>query len=383
MAPTHTWTRACLTGAGSLSALLVLSLGAAGCNSGSRDSARTAAAIGSGTAAASSTATQTAQGARLPSYFDLNIAVGPGGNVLVDPPLPPAGYLEGTTITLEARPDAGGFFKGWGGALGSDDRYRLSFQITADTTLTPEFETAAAGTPVAGFSVSGETNWVAPLTVQFTDQSTGTVDRYAWEFGDGATSDQPSPSHTYSTPGEYTVVLKVFDAQGQAGPALVQEKLVTVVDSSLGSRFWYSGDTYGNPAQENTQAERSVAQQVLDLCNQERAAVGAPPLSYDIPAERAAKAHSNDMAQRGFFDHVTAEGWQPSDRLRATGATGYVNSGENIAAGQQSPAEVVQAWMNSPGHRANILNPDFTHLGISVVLYQGTTPLWTQVFLTR
>lgn len=384
MAPTtNTWTRVCLTGLTSATALLVLSLGAAGCNSGSRDSAKTAAAIGSGTSAASTTATQTAQNARLPQYFDLTVSVGPGGNVLVDPPLPPAGYLEGTTITLEARPDAGAFFKGWGGALGADDRYRLTFQITADTVLTPEFETAAAGTPVAGFGVTGETNWVSPLTVQFDDQSTGTVDRYSWEFGDGATSDQPSPSHTYTSPGEYTVVLKVFDDQGQAGPALVMEKLITVVDPAQGSRFWYSGDTYGNPAQENSVAERSVAQQVLDLCNQERAAVGAPPLSYDIPAERAAKAHSNDMAQRGFFDHVTPEGWQPNDRLRATGAVNYVSSGENIAAGQQSAADVVQAWMNSPGHRANILNPDFTHLGVSVVLYQGTTPIWTQVFLRR
>lgn len=381
MAPTTTtWTRLCLTSTTSLAALLVLSIGTAGCNTGSRDSAATAAALNSGAGAPLNSAILNAS---LPSYYALNVAVSPGGNVLVDPPLPSAGYLAGTTITLEARPDAGSFFKAWGGALGSDDRYRLSFQITADTNLSPEFEVAAAGTPVAGFGVTGETNWVAPLSVQFNDQSTGAVDRHVWEFGDGTTSDQPSPSHTYSAPGEYTVVLKVFDDQGQAGPALVQEKLVTVVDPSQGSRFWYSGDTYGNPAQENTVAERSVAQQVLDLCNQERAAVGAPPLTMDVEAERAAKAHSNDMVQRGYFDHVSAEGWTPGDRLRATGAGNYVGSGENIAAGQQSPAEVMQAWMTSPGHRANILNPDFTHLGVGVVIYQGTTPLWTQVFLQR
>ena len=359
--------------------LLALATGATGCNSGSRQSAATAAAIASNAASSATVFSSTT----LPSYYLVNLAITGAGSVQIDPPYPTVGYPAGTTVTIEARPDAGSVLKGWGGSLGADDRYRLSFQITADTDLAPTFEVAAPGTPIAGFGVTGETSWVAPLAVQFDDQSTGAVTRYSWEFGDGGSSSAASPLYTYATPGTYTVVLKVYDDQGQAGPAVVRERLVTVVDPSAGSRFWYAGEQYGNPGQENTAAERALAQQVLDLCNQERATVGLAALRYDLEGERAAKAHSTDMAKRGYFDHVTVEGWTPGDRLRATGASGYVGSGENIAAGQQTPAEVVASWMNSPGHRANILSPDFTHLGVGVATYQGTTPIWTQVFLTR
>lgn len=358
------------TGAGLLGVLaLVLS---AGCNSGSREDAATAAALTSGTA--TPVASQ---------IVVLRIQVTGPGSVRVDPPSPANGYPPGTTVTLEARPTPGSVFQGWGGSLGADDRYRLSFQIAADTDLAPTFDAATAGTPIADFAVAGETTWAAPLTVQFTNSSQGPPARSAWEFGDGGTADTADASHTYTTPGVYTVVLKVYDAAGAAGQPKVEERLITVVDPAQGSRFWYANDQYGNPAKENSLAERALARQVFDLCNQERAKVGAPPLTYGIPAERAAKAHSSDMVNRAYFDHVTPEGWQPVDRLIATGATGYLSNGENIAAGQQSPADVMASWMNSPGHRANILNPDFTHLGVGIEVYQGTTPIWTQVFLRR
>ena len=100
----------------------------------------------------------------------------------------------------------------------------------------------------------------------------------------------------------------------------------------------------------------------------------------DAEAGRAAKVHSEDMEGRGFFDHFTPEGWSPVDRLQMTGASGYTMVGENVAFGQQTPDEVMRAWMNSPGHRANILHPDFTHIGIGVA---AGRPYWTQVFLRR
>lgn len=360
------------TGSGYLLALCALTLCGTGCNTGKREDAVTAAALSSGTSAGVTS-----------QVFALRVQVTGPGSVLVDPPAPAAGYAAGTTVTLDARPAPGSTFKGWGGSLGSDDRYRLSFQIAGDTDLTPTFEAVAAGTPVADFTLAGETTWAAPLTVQFTSTSQGTPDRSLWEFGDGDTAATPDATHTYTTPGTYTVVLKVYDAAGAPGQPKIEERLITVVDAAQGSRFWYAGDQYGNPAKENSLAERALARQVLDLCNQERAKVGAPALAYGIPAERAAKAHCSDMVNRAYFDHVTPEGWQPVDRLIATGASGYVSNGENIAAGQQSPADVMASWMNSPGHRANILNPDFTHLGVGVEVYQGTTPIWTQVFLRR
>ncbi|MBL4846527.1 MAG: PKD domain-containing protein [Planctomycetes bacterium] len=378
---TTPWRQLCLASAGCALTLLTLSIGASGCNSGGRPSAATAAATSSG--ATTATSSGTVIKATLPKFYKVDVTITGGGAVDVQPRQPSGGYAAGTTVSLQAKPDSGSVLKSWGGSLGSDDRYQLSFQITADTSLAPEFEIAVAGTPLAGFSVTGETSWVAPLAVQFTDQSTGTVTRYAWEFGDGGSSNVASPLYTYTTPGTYTVVLRVYDDQGQAGAPVVQEKLITVADPSQGSRYWYTGAQYGNPAVENTAAERKLAQEILTTCNRERATAGVPPLSYDFQAESAAKGHSIDMAKRGYFDHVTPEGWQPTDRLRATGAKGYVGAGENLAAGQPTPADVMKSWMNSAGHRANILSPDFTHLGVGVATYQGSTLIWTQVFLKR
>ncbi|WP_099904106.1 CAP domain-containing protein [Streptomyces sp. TLI_171] len=76
----------------------------------------------------------------------------------------------------------------------------------------------------------------------------------------------------------------------------------------------------------------------------------------------AARAHSADMARRHFFDHVDPDGTTPFDRMRAYGDS--APGGENIAVGQRSSSEVVLAWMNSPGHRRNILDPRFTRIGV-------------------
>ena len=116
------------------------------------------------------------------------------------------------------------------------------------------------------------------------------------------------------------------------------------------------------------------------MVNQERAAAGVPPLQYDTQAELAAKVHVEDMEGRGYFSHFTPEGWSPLDRLNMTGASGFSLNGENIAVGQRDPASVMQAWMTSAGHRANILHADYTHIGVGVA---AATPYWAQVFLRR
>lgn len=83
------------------------------------------------------------------------------------------------------------------------------------------------------------------------------------------------------------------------------------------------------------------------------------------------------MAERDYFDHVTPEGVTPWDRARAEGYD--EPAAENIARGQETPEEVVQAWMDSPGHRANILNCDYKAMGLGVVYGDGG-PWWTQMF---
>ena len=120
--------------------------------------------------------------------------------------------------------------------------------------------------------------------------------------------------------------------------------------------------------------------EVLNLVNQERAAAGLPALQLDADAQRAAKAHAEDMSGRNYFAHNTPEGWTPTQRLQMLGASGYSGWGENIAVGQSSPAAVMNAWMNSTGHRENILRATFTHLGVGV---DESTRHWVQVFLRR
>ncbi|MCW8139469.1 MAG: hypothetical protein KIT58_11275 [Planctomycetota bacterium] len=155
----------------------------------------------------------------------------------------------------------------------------------------------------------------------------------------------------------------------------------TTTPGQVGSNYWYVNDTHGNPLKTHDATEATLAQEVLILLNQERAANGRAALSADASATQAAKAHVEDMRGRSYFAHNSPEGWTPLTRLQLLGATGFSRVGENIAMGQPTPTAVMNAWMNSAGHRANILDPAYTHVGIGVVRTPG--PYWAQVFLTR
>ncbi|MCQ6245817.1 CAP domain-containing protein [Streptomyces malaysiensis] len=122
-----------------------------------------------------------------------------------------------------------------------------------------------------------------------------------------------------------------------------------------------------------------LTSEVIALTNAERAAARLTPLAQDPRLAAAAQAHSDDMVARDFYSHTGPEGHQPWDRARAAGAT-HRGIGENIACGQRSPAEVVRGWMDSPGHRANILKPDFTHIGVGHATGSRAGTYWTQVF---
>lgn len=163
---------------------------------------------------------------------------------------------------------------------------------------------------------------------------------------------------------------------GSSGPAAPGGAV-----QQVGSQYWYVGDTFGNALKVHTSAEASLAQQVVNLVNQERLAAGQVPLLVDTSAEEAAKAHAEDMDGRSYFSHTTPEGWSPATRLQLLDASGYTRVGENIAVGQPTPQDVMTAWMGSTGHRANILDPGYTHIGVGVVEAPG--PYWVQVFLTR
>lgn len=95
------------------------------------------------------------------------------------------------------------------------------------------------------------------------------------------------------------------------------------------------------------------------------------------PALRcAARVHSQDMATRGYFSHDTPEGVSPFERMNMAGYE-YSAAGENIASGYQTPQDVVQGWLDSPGHCNNMMNGGFTEIGVG---YHGEGVMWTQVF---
>jgi uncharacterized protein YkwD len=122
----------------------------------------------------------------------------------------------------------------------------------------------------------------------------------------------------------------------------------------------------------------AMENEVIALTNAERSKKkGCRPLRPDNRLRDAARGHSTDMRNRDYFDHVTPSGQDPWERAKAEGYD--EPSGENIARGQPTPTEVVKAWMNSQGHRDNILNCDSKAIGVGVATGQGG-PWWTQMF---
>ncbi|NXY92977.1 sigma-70 family RNA polymerase sigma factor [Streptomyces sp. BR123] len=128
-------------------------------------------------------------------------------------------------------------------------------------------------------------------------------------------------------------------------------------------------------------APQGPAGQVVALVNAERVKAGCGPLKDDAQLRTAAQRHSDDMASRDFFAHTSPDGSDPGDRTTAAGYR-WSTYGENIAKGQQTPESVMDSWMNSPGHRANILNCSFKDIGVGVHRGSGG-PWWTQNFGAR
>jgi uncharacterized protein YkwD len=127
----------------------------------------------------------------------------------------------------------------------------------------------------------------------------------------------------------------------------------------------------------------TLAQQVLSLLNQERSKAGLPALTSNSLLQNAAAGHAQDMNANNYFDHYGRNGSSPTERIRAAGYPDVPACncnreffyGENIARGQTTAAQVMNDWMNSPGHKANILSKNFREVGIAI---SGT--YWVQDF---
>ncbi|AIF42510.1 CAP domain-containing protein [Virgibacillus sp. SK37] len=131
--------------------------------------------------------------------------------------------------------------------------------------------------------------------------------------------------------------------------------------------------------QTQSQQLSQFEQEVFELTNQERTKNGLAPLKVDVELSKVAREKSRDMAANNYFSHNSPTYGSPFDMMKQFGIT-YRAAGENIAKGQRTPEEVVNAWMNSEGHRANILSSKYTHIGIGYV-EQGNH--WTQQFIGK
>lgn len=141
-----------------------------------------------------------------------------------------------------------------------------------------------------------------------------------------------------------------------------------------------SNSTTTKPATTNVNSNYDAFQkEVVRLVNKERAAAGLKALTQKSELDKVAIAKSKDMAKNNYFSHTSPTYGSPFDMLKQFGVK-YSTAGENIAYGQKTPEEVMNGWMNSPGHRANILNANFTQIGVGVAKKSNGQLVWTQTF---
>jgi uncharacterized YkwD family protein len=141
-----------------------------------------------------------------------------------------------------------------------------------------------------------------------------------------------------------------------------------------------------SPAQETapeqkieTKAISETESRVIELTNAERRKNGLPNLQADTSLSNVAREKTNDMQKNNYFSHTSPTYGSPFDMMRDFGIK-YKTAGENIAQGQQTPEQVVNAWMNSEGHRKNILSKDYTHIGVG---HNSNGNYWSQMFVGR
>lgn len=135
----------------------------------------------------------------------------------------------------------------------------------------------------------------------------------------------------------------------------------------------------GADIEDSIQSTYPYAQEILNLVNAERKKAGVAPLTLSEELNRSATVKSKDMANQNYFSHTSPTYGGLTQLLSAQGIR-YSYAGENIAMGQRGPEAVMNAWMNSSGHRANILNSNFTQLGVGYAANKNGTPYWTQHF---
>ena len=155
---------------------------------------------------------------------------------------------------------------------------------------------------------------------------------------------------------------------------------VELPDGSTGETTNDSGTGESDAAESRGETESSEAVQILNLVNAERKKQGLQPLTLSEKLTSIANTKAKDMADKNYFSHTSPTYGSPFDMLKHFGVS-YSYAGENIAAGQRSAEEVMNSWMNSSGHRANILNKNYTQLGVGYTKGGQYGTEWVQLFI--
>ncbi|MBG6102766.1 uncharacterized protein YkwD [Micromonospora vinacea] len=232
---------------------------------------------------------------------------------------------------------------------------------------------AAAATLVVSFGVGaltlpgGDDGGAQPTAVDDTfAQSAAPTEEAALDtLAAPSPSATPSPTSPSPTPSK---VVKPTPASSRSTAASRRSVERSSAPSNTGTSTGSNGSSGTVSAQ---------AREVVDLVNAERAKAGCKALSIDTKLMTAAQRHSQDQADHKNMSHTGSDGSNAGTRLDRVGYT-WRTYGENVAWNQQTPAAVMDAWMNSSGHRANILNCAFTEIGVGIANSNG--PYWTQVF---
>ncbi len=206
-----------------------------------------------------------------------------------------------------------------------------------------------------------------------------------------APTHEPSPAEPVSVPADPAAAVAgpVRDVVTPPPPPAPEPAPVAERVSRSGERGASSGGSGGSDAGPSGGSGGGEApappvpaggsSEVVALVNAERAAAGCGPVTSDGALDAAARGHSADMAANDYFSHTGLDGRSFGDRIRAAGYPGG-SIAENIAAGQGSASSAMASWMESSGHRANILNCSFRHIGVGVARGGSYGTYWTQTF---
>jgi uncharacterized YkwD family protein len=179
-----------------------------------------------------------------------------------------------------------------------------------------------------------------------------------------------------------------FVPKQQAKPIVVEDKTPQVTpETSGGAPQPTQGNTTSSKApktptaQTNSSTLTSQEQEMLKLVNEARAQNNAPPLQIDMQVTNVARVKAQDMIDNNYFSHNSPKYGSPFDMMKSFGIS-YVQAGENIA-GNQNVQNAHNALMNSPGHRKNILNPEYTHIGIGIKSGGTYGNMFSQMFVSK